>query len=95
MIVSVDEIKKYLRIDSEEEDTQIQALEAAAEEYLKNAGAVLSETNELAKLAVKILCVHWYENREPVGKADELAFSLQHIITQLKYCYQPPEEVAT
>ncbi|PGC90076.1 DNA-packaging protein, partial [Bacillus toyonensis] len=28
----------------------------------------------------------WHENREVVGKAEQLAFSLQSILVQLQYC---------
>lgn len=89
MIITLDDAKSYLKIDLDntEEDIGIESLIMAAEEYLKNVGAVLVAGNELAKLAVKILVVHWYENREPVGKADKLAFSLETIIPQLKFCY--------
>lgn len=88
MIVTLPEIKEYLRIDTGADDAAITTLITAAEEYLKNAGAVLSSTNELSKLAVKILVVHWYENHEPIGKTDKLAYGLESIITQLQYCYE-------
>ena len=42
--------------------------------------------SELAKLAARILISHWHENREAVGKAEQLAFSLQSILVQLQYC---------
>ncbi|PHF88964.1 DNA-packaging protein, partial [Bacillus toyonensis] len=42
--------------------------------------------SELAKLATRILIAHWHENREAVGKAEQLAFSLQSIFVQLQYC---------
>lgn len=83
----LDEVKEYLRIDGTDEDTAIQGLINAAEAYLTNAGVIKDETNELYKLAVKMLVVNWYENRQPIGKADKLAFGLDSIITQLKYCY--------
>lgn len=83
----LDEVKEYLRIDGTDEDTEIQGLINAAEAYLTNAGVIKDETKELYKLAVKMLVVNWYENRQPIGKADKLAFGLDSIITQLKYCY--------
>lgn len=91
MIVTIKEMKEYLRVDGNDEDNSIEGLIEAAEMYLVNAGCVLKDVNgieiNLAKLAVKQLVVHWYENREPTGKADRLTFSLDNIITQLKYCY--------
>ncbi|WP_096636422.1 head-tail connector protein [Clostridium cochlearium] len=90
MIITVEEAKRQLRIDSNEEDLDIEDLIKTAEEYLINAGCILNKSDgtvkNIAKLAVKLLVTHWYENREPIGKADKLAFSLDTIILQLKYC---------
>lgn len=83
--MNLDEIKLFLRIDGNEEDTLIQGLQLAGEEYLYNAGVNKDYTKELYKLAIKILVGHWYENREVTGKADKLAFSLDTMILQLKY----------
>jgi len=94
MIIEVTEMKEYLRVDGNEEDASIESFIQAAESYLLNAGCILVGTNEagnnLAKLAVKLLVSHWYENREveKVGKTvAKTNFSLDSIITQLKYCY--------
>ncbi|EPR12317.1 head-tail connector protein [Ruminiclostridium papyrosolvens] len=90
MILTLVEAKKYLKGDESDtsEDLDILSLITAAEEYLKNAGCKLPEGNELAKLAIKLLVVHWHENREPIGKADKLQYSLSNIILQLQYCYE-------
>ena len=65
----------------------ITALITSAETYLQNAGIKKDYQNELYNLAIKLLVIHWYENREVVGNAGKLAFSLDNIITQLQYCY--------
>lgn len=77
--------KKYLRIDYDEEDELIESLIVASDNYLKNAGAQASAGEELYKLGQLLLISHWYDNRETVGKADKLAFSLQSILFQLKW----------
>lgn len=82
----LEEILLHLRIDNDYELEYITSLIYAAKAFLKNAG-VIEEKSELYKLAIKILVSHWYENREVTGKADKLAYSLDSIITQLKYCY--------
>lgn len=89
MLLDVTEAKSYLRLEEDytDEDNDIEALLSAAEGYLKNAGCTLNDGDEVAKLAVKILVVHWYENRDTIGKGDNLAFGLQSLITQLKYSY--------
>lgn len=86
--MDLEELKLFLRIDGEEEDTLIEGLKLGAEEYLKNAGITKDYNKELYKLSIRILVSHWYENRsvETVGKnVSKIAFGLETIITQLKY----------
>ncbi|OOR14196.1 DNA-packaging protein [Bacillus cereus] len=87
MVLTLEEAKKYLRADGDEEDDLITSFVTAAEIYIKNATSKnVDLKSELAKLAARILISHWYENREAVGKAEQLAFSLQSILVQLQYC---------
>ncbi|RWS41492.1 phage gp6-like head-tail connector protein [Bacillus mycoides] len=87
MALTLEEAKKYLRVDGNEEDDLIASFVTAAEIYIKNATSKNVELkSDLAKLAARILISHWYENREAVGKAEQLAFSLQSILIQLQYC---------
>ena len=92
MIVTVEQMKDYLRIDGEDEEETLKDLISIAETYLLNAGATIKDNEGnyigLAQLAVKQLVVHWYENREAVGKSERLTFSLDNILTQLKFCYE-------
>ena len=84
----LEEVKGFLRIDGSEEDVFLSSLILASKEYLKNAtGLTVDETNDLHKLAVNLMVSHSYENRLPIGDGDALAFSLESIITQMKYCY--------
>ena len=86
--MDLEELKLFLRIDTEEEDTLIQGLQLSAEEYLLNAGINKDYSKELYKLAIKILVSHWFENRsvETIGKnISKISFGLDTIITQLKY----------
>ena len=88
----LDNIKDYMKIDSSDEDLVITALITSAETYLQNAGIKKDYQNELYNQAIKLLVIHWYENREIFGSANKLAFSLENIITQLQYCYQVVEQ---
>nr|UVM81369.1 MAG: head-tail connector protein [Bacteriophage sp.] len=82
-----EEIKQFSRVDDPGEKGLLDSLEISAKTYLKNAGVnTPTETNEFYNLAIKILVTHWYDNREPIGKANKLAYSLDSIIAQLKYC---------
>lgn len=97
MILNLSEAKKYLRFEDDytDEDNDITALISSVEGYLTNAGCVLNTGDEVAKLAIKMLVVHWYENREPIGQGNQLAFGLQSLITQLKYAVVPSTTTTT
>lgn len=82
------EIKNYLRIDEDYDDVLIETLIKSAEIYLENAGVKVSYDIELYVLAIKMLVLHWYENRTVIGKTENIGFGLESIISQLKYCYE-------
>lgn len=90
-MVSLDKVKKYLRLDEEytDEDGEIEDLIIAAEMYINTSldyeMTLDNKLFSLYELAVKILAAHWYENREPIGKVDLLAYSLGSIILKLQY----------
>lgn len=86
--MELEEIKKYLKVDGNEEDDLLLGLQGAAEEYLINAGVVKDYTKNLFKIAIKLLISHWYENRNAVvvgSISKNMEFSLSNIIIQLKY----------
>jgi uncharacterized phage protein (predicted DNA packaging) len=89
MIVSLDEVKTWLRVDFSDDDALLSILISAAEEYLKNAtGITFDATNYLAKIFCMTLIADWYENRELIGKAsDQVRPILQSILAQLTYAY--------
>jgi uncharacterized phage protein (predicted DNA packaging) len=94
MIISLDEAKLFLRIDSNDDDDLINDLIAGAELYLTGATGktfddnILYDTNPLAKLYCKILVVDWYENRtlsQETRVSDKVRYTLQTIMMQLQY----------
>lgn len=95
MIITLEETKGYLRVDSTEDDALITSLIDAAETYLSNAtGNTFNGTNGLAKLFCWVLVTDWYENREHVGRAsDKVRPIVESMLAQLSHCYQPPPEV--
>ena len=81
--------KEYIKVDGNDEDLVIQSLTIAAETYLENAGCPKDYGNDLYKLAVNLLVSTWHNNRDPNitdNKIGKLQFSLDTIITQLRYC---------
>lgn len=72
MILTLDEVKNYLRIDLDDDDALIQSFITAAEAYLENAtGKEYPEKDEngekigyeLEKVYLNLLIAYWYENR--------------------------------
>lgn len=87
-MVEISDVKEYLRVDTDSDDEQIASLMSAAKEYLKNAGITenYAKESKLYNLAVCMLVVNWYDNRCPVGQANEkMKFSLNAIMQQLKW----------
>lgn len=88
-ILTLDETKKWLRIDDDEDDI-VEILMGAAETYLHNAVEVqFDSTNPLAKLYCLVLCADWYENRDLIGRqpSDKVRFTIQSIMSQLQNAY--------
>lgn len=85
--MNIEDIKQYLRLDDDSDDLLLDGLIFAAKNYMSNAGVQeKNEENDLYDLCIKLLVSHWYENREVTGTTNKLAFSLESIIVQLKYC---------
>lgn len=64
MIVSLEEAKTHLRIDSDEDNTYIQSLIAASDQFIKNAtGKTFDSTNQLAKIVILMIVADMYDNR--------------------------------
>ncbi|WP_067924866.1 head-tail connector protein [Alicyclobacillus shizuokensis] len=90
-MITLDDAKTFLRVDGTDDDALIQSLIDASVEYLANAtGSNVDMSSKVYDLAQKILVVHWYENREPVGQANVLAYSLESMIMQLRYTAPDP-----
>ncbi|WP_339273632.1 head-tail connector protein [Paenibacillus sp. FSL W8-0426] len=81
--LSLDELKKYLRIDGSEDDDILALLVEASKEFM--AGAGVKEANTaLYKLAVMMHVALNYENRNPAIKIESINYALQSIILQIK-----------
>ncbi len=95
MILTLEEIKNYTRIDSEEEDELLKVLIHAAEEFLENATGkkypMLEENgeekqSELAKIFVAQLVAYWYEQRNPLALkvGEDFSKTTESILIQLR-----------
>ena len=94
MIITLQEVKEYARIDIDEDDQLLQTLITAAEQYLRNAtGKEYPETDEtgeevnyeLEKIYLQLLIAYWYEKRTPAGGVGEdFSYLTKSLMLQLQ-----------
>lgn len=93
MILTLEEVKEYLKVDYDDEDDLLNELIEVAEEYLYAAtGTKFNSTNKRAKLYCRVLVNEWYKDRsltenstKSLTVTQKVRFTLQSILTQLKY----------
>jgi len=88
MIVTLEEAKEHLKVDGNEDDTYIQNLIGASEQFIKNGtGKIFDGTNYLAKTVCLLLVADMYENR--ITTTDKVGAKMREIVsmmlTQLAY----------
>lgn len=82
MIVSLEEAKQHLRIDTNDDDTYIQGLIAAAEQFVQQTtGKIFDSTNALAKTVCLLLIGDLYEKRELT--TDKASEKIRDIVTMI------------
>lgn len=92
MVVSVEEIKEYLRLEADykEDDNLLLSFLKAAEEDLENrTGKVFNENNksELISLYIKMYVAEQYEKRGATeNNSEKVRFVLENIISQISIC---------
>lgn len=83
-------VKRYMRVDGDEDDEVIAALYEAAVLYLRNAGVDEErETLPLYNLCVWSLTLHYYDHRDAVGTESAFPIGLRPILNQLKLTAVP------
>lgn len=87
VLLTLEETKLWLRVDGNEEDSLIQTLIDAAEQYLHDAtGRRWTAANKTAKICALALVAEWYENRDQTGESNRTVRpAIQSMIMQLKY----------
>lgn len=84
----LEELKQYLRIDNEVEDSFLDSLILLARNYISTAtGKNFNENNPKHKLAAYLFCSHQYEQRVPVVSVNTktLEYSLQSLLFQIEW----------
>lgn len=88
-ILTLEEIKNYLRIDYDEDDKLLQSLQVAATAYLQDAVCDLEqrmekkEFKERAKVLCSVIIQDWYDNREH-GESKDFNYTIRSMLTQLQ-----------
>lgn len=91
MLVTLEEVKEYCRIDTDEEDNTLKLLIKNAEFYIEDASKNIDEmsdrTKEKAKLLALVLISDWYDNRSLNMKVSEKGrYSITSLLNQMKWC---------
>jgi len=96
MSLTLADVKLYLRVDSDVDDTLINSIMIVAEDYIRGAvtdyDAKAADTAFLAKseMCQLIIISDLYENRNQGGKeAKDFGYTVRSMITQLQYIPAP------
>lgn len=97
MLLTTDELeqlKSYLRIDHDDEDSDLKRFYKRAKISIKNKVGSIDLDNEDAKeqfeQACALLVEHWFDNRQAfrIGNMSyEIPHSLDSLLRELRYCY--------
>jgi len=86
-----EEVKEFLKIDGDDEAVTINSLIETAKPFIyaktNYKFEYFEQENPQALLALKMLCLHWYENREPTGQSELIAMSLKSLLIHLQIEY--------
>ena len=84
-MVLLDDVKLYLRVDGQDEDSVIQGLIEAAKQYIQTGtGVTFSETNARHLLTLKMIVAHLYDHRGLAGSDSEMPFTVTAQLLQIE-----------
>lgn len=86
--MGTDEVKSYLRVDFDEDDTMIGHMMLAAEAYIKDAVGSYDMDNPKAKILFLAVVQDLYDNRELMVTEQQrkrMSYTYASIILQLQY----------
>ncbi len=97
MQINLNEVKGYLKVEDTHSDDLIKTIVDAAVSHCESVmhrpildANMKTETTwevpESIRLAIYLLCSHWFENRLPIGDVtEEMAFSVNALIMPHKF----------
>ena len=95
MIIDLQEAKEWLRIDYDDDNSQIQLLIENAEDYLRDSVDDFDikvdndKFKNKAKLAMLVLITNWYDNREftELDVDEKTRYTIHSLMQQMKHGY--------
>lgn len=99
MILDLQEVKEWLRIDYDEDNSQIQLLIDTAETYLKDSidnfdTKLANDTDgsfkNKAKLVMLVLITNWYDSRDftELDVDEKVRYTITSLMKQMSYGYE-------
>ena len=90
-MVTLSDVKTYLRIDFTDDDELIQSLILTANQYIANqTGKKYADGDYVWDMCVKLLCSHWYDTRalHPVkpGALAVYSHTVDALLTHIAIC---------
>lgn len=85
MAVTLQQAKTYLKVDDDitDDDELISGMITAAEEYVERSTGKTNDNSSLYDLCIKLLVVHWYENRAIYSQKSGNVQDIPHSVTQM------------
>ncbi len=92
----LEDIKGYLRIDGDEEDSLIQTMMEAGKEYIRSAVGEYDDRDPTAQVLLAAIVQNMYDNRELMQSEQQtkkrIEYTFQSIILQLRMKYELKKE---
>lgn len=85
--MTIEEFKNYARIDYNEDDELIYEIIEASKKYIEQStGKAFDDNDSLSILLLKILTLHFYENRQAVtsNSVNEVPFTITNLLTHIQ-----------
>lgn len=83
--MTIQELKDYLCVDDDTQDSMIESLYDAAVKFCQDAtGKPYSDDNQLYGLLIKMLVSHWYDSRGAVaGNQHEVPYTVSCLLNHI------------
>ena len=96
--MELEDIKSYLRIDGDEEDSLLRTMIDAGQEFIRSAVGEYDDTDSTAQVLLAAVVQNMYDNRELMQSEQQvkkrIEYTFQSMILQLRMKYGLKQEEA-